>query len=48
MLYKRFSLVAYTFLVTHFGALFRETDFFNSYRRFRKQSRNPNLGADCL
>src|ERR1017187_3657489 len=34
--YKRLSLVAYTFPVTHFESIFRRTDFFNSYSPYRK------------
>ncbi len=52
MPYKRRSLIAYTFLVTNFGSVFRKTDFFNSHaclqhlRARRSQpARNLLLGA---
>jgi hypothetical protein len=36
MPYKRFSPTAHTFLVTHFEAVFRKPDFFNSHGCYRQ------------
>jgi len=33
MPYKRFSPISDTFLVTPFGSVFRQIEFFNSHRR---------------
>src|SRR5882724_1407772 len=42
MPYKRFSPISDTFLVTPFGSVFRQIEFFNSHRRYH-QLRSPGL-----
>src|SRR5712692_8073853 len=41
MPYKRFSPISDTFLVTPFGSVFRQIEFFNSHRRFHSLWNGP-------
>src|SRR5882724_10868544 len=41
MPYKRFSPISDTFLVTPFGSVFRQIEFFNSHRRFHQLRVTP-------
>jgi hypothetical protein len=43
MPYKRFSLSAYTFPVTHFELVFRKIDFFNTHEIYRQVSPHATI-----
>ena len=46
MPYKRFSPISDTFLVTPFGSVFRQVEFFNSHGIFRQQPHSFRIAAN--
>jgi len=48
MSHKRFSLSAYTFLVTHFESVFRKIDFFNSHRSLQMSEADSVVSPDGM